>query len=644
MEKIDKKDVAAAIVLSGVMLVLYFVTLAPTIVVEGDGAEFAAAVAAMGIPHRPGYPTYLLLAKLFSLLPLGESLIWEMNLLSALFGAGTVGLVFLTMRLLGANGVSSALGSLLFAAGKGFWTQSIIAEVYTPLTFWLSGGILLLLLWDRARRDIYLLIFALWLGLGYGIHKTLLLITPLFLLYLLAKDRRFVLRLRFVIPVVVLLFAGASTYLYLPIQAQKKPLVNFASPDTIGNTISGLAFNPLAQSYGNLWGNLRSFATHWIVQYPLIGTLLGLVGLSLSFRSRDRLFELALLLAIFLATSLGFLYRFQFDPEGSKAYEYRVMYIPSYMIFSLWIAAGFTYLCAGVARIRAPRNALARFSPVVTPERIVGALCLGALIFYLSGQVKDVDKSKNYFSHDFGRNMFDIAAPDSIICTTGDNSFFPLLYLQTVEGMRRDVALVHLPLVHRQWYVDMVRNNYPEIESMVSGATLESFVEGNIEKRRVYVCFPFRFFDEKGSAFRLEPAGVLMRFARKDEAPTSSFSFQPKHLRGVYDLSIPRDMREMTIITYYSLAHYFLGNAYLDRGEFREALKEYELGLHYPPLSFSANEEVRKLLYLNTGVAYFREGRLEKAEGAWRSVLDMDPNNALAGRNLRVVEQARKGK
>src|SRR5262245_20177105 len=65
---------------------LYLWTLAPG-VVGGDSGEHQLAVLLLAIPHTTGYPLYLLVGKLWTmLLPLG-SMAWRVNLFSALGGA-----------------------------------------------------------------------------------------------------------------------------------------------------------------------------------------------------------------------------------------------------------------------------------------------------------------------------------------------------------------------------------------------------------------------------------------------------------------------------------------------------------------------------------------------------------------------------
>src|SRR5690349_15544120 len=69
-------------------LALYVATLAPS-VMPGDYAEFQFCAAILGIPHPTGYPLYVLLGKLFTLLPVGD-VAYRVNLSSAVYMAGAV--------------------------------------------------------------------------------------------------------------------------------------------------------------------------------------------------------------------------------------------------------------------------------------------------------------------------------------------------------------------------------------------------------------------------------------------------------------------------------------------------------------------------------------------------------------------------
>ncbi|MBS1911215.1 MAG: hypothetical protein JST22_04455 [Bacteroidetes bacterium] len=59
---------------------------------------------------------------------------------------------------------------------------------------------------------------------------------------------------------------------------------------------------------------------------------------------------------------------------------------------------------------------------------------------------------------EYGRNILGSCPPDAIVFLNGDNDTFPILYLQCVEGFRKDVTPVNLSLANAAWYVRMLKH------------------------------------------------------------------------------------------------------------------------------------------------------------------------------------------
>jgi hypothetical protein len=75
-------------------LVVYLLTVAPT-VSFWDCGEFIACAYSLGVPHPPGTPLYILIGRLFTLLPIGADPAFPMNLISVLTSAAAVLFVYL---------------------------------------------------------------------------------------------------------------------------------------------------------------------------------------------------------------------------------------------------------------------------------------------------------------------------------------------------------------------------------------------------------------------------------------------------------------------------------------------------------------------------------------------------------------------
>ena len=188
---------------------IYLKTVNPTIAFE-DSGEFITLSYTLGLSHPPGYPLYMPIGKLFSLFPVGE-IAFRINLMSSFFGA-MIGVLmyFILMNLFELTGVDvanrfvAATAGLLLTYSDYVWSLSIIDEVYTANTFFFCLEILLLLLWEKRRRSLgdidssrfniehlgILCAFSLYYGLHIGIHQSMILMAPPFVLFILLMDHK----------------------------------------------------------------------------------------------------------------------------------------------------------------------------------------------------------------------------------------------------------------------------------------------------------------------------------------------------------------------------------------------------------------------------------------------------------------------
>jgi len=91
-----------------VSLLVYSRTLAPTVTLV-DSGELIVAARFLGVAHPPGFPLYLILAHLFSLIPIG-SIAFRINFASAFFAALASGLLTLVTAEKGQKEVDARRG------------------------------------------------------------------------------------------------------------------------------------------------------------------------------------------------------------------------------------------------------------------------------------------------------------------------------------------------------------------------------------------------------------------------------------------------------------------------------------------------------------------------------------------------------
>ncbi|HUG40555.1 MAG TPA: DUF2723 domain-containing protein [Longimicrobiales bacterium] len=194
---------AAAIATVSVWL-LYFITLAPT-TAFWDTSEYIATAHILGVPHPPGNPTFVVLARAWELVlaPFGLSVAERINLFSATMGALAHGCWFLVfhrivatftpekrIRLLGAG-----LAVLVSATAFTVWSQSNVNEkVYTVSLFTIALLSWLAFHWrdnlGRGKDDNLILLMIFILALSVGNHLMAFLAAPALLVFILLVESK----------------------------------------------------------------------------------------------------------------------------------------------------------------------------------------------------------------------------------------------------------------------------------------------------------------------------------------------------------------------------------------------------------------------------------------------------------------------
>jgi hypothetical protein len=120
----------AALVVGTVLLLVYLATLAPGITLW-DAGEFASAVESLGVPHPPGTPLYILVARAWrSLLPFVATAV-ATNLLAAACTATSAGLAAGLLARWTRDPVAGIAGGLAFGAMSTVWSNATETEVYS---------------------------------------------------------------------------------------------------------------------------------------------------------------------------------------------------------------------------------------------------------------------------------------------------------------------------------------------------------------------------------------------------------------------------------------------------------------------------------------------------------------------------------
>lgn len=213
---ITKRDRTLATLVAIVTLAFFVITLRPDVGGTEDSPKFQFVGRVLGTSHSPGYPFYAMATWAFGYLPIG-TLAYRINLFSAVCGALSCALIFLTARRISVTRPLSLAAAFAAATSYPVWSNSVTAEVYT-LAALLSGGAVYFLMAFAETGNTWRLFAAcaLW-ACGFGNHLTIAGILPVALAYGVYKDRS-VLTPRVAIPAALIGIAGVLQYAFIAIR------------------------------------------------------------------------------------------------------------------------------------------------------------------------------------------------------------------------------------------------------------------------------------------------------------------------------------------------------------------------------------------------------------------------------------------
>ncbi|MDX1645770.1 MAG: DUF2723 domain-containing protein [Longimicrobiales bacterium] len=508
---VDERDLRPPYLYAGVagalVFALYAATLAPT-TAFWDTSEYIATAHILGIPHPPGNPLFVVLAKAWSLLlaPLGLSVAVRVNLFSAAMSAGAHALWFLVVhhilryfsedRFFRLAGASAAV--LVSATAFTVWNQSNVNEkVYTVSLLTIALLSWLAFRWQenlgKGKDDNLLILMVFILALSVGNHLMAFLAAPAIGLFILWVHPGTLLNWRLYAWGAVAAVVGLSIHLFLPIRAGLSPVINEAAPTCpdIGSAISAVvtygqagcvalseALNrtqyskppliprqaPLADQFINYiqyfdWQWSRSLAGEATVfprarlPFTMLFTGLGVWGAVEHFR-RDRasfLYVATLFgtLSVALVYYLNFRYGYSLlapvqDRGLHEVRERDYFFIVSFSVWGLWAGMGIAALW---------KEAAAELKTTLKKATPVLALALIPLALNWSWASRNDD----YAARDWAYNLLMSVEPYSVLFTNGDNDTFPLWYLQEVEGIRRDVTVIVTSYLNTAWYTKQLK-------------------------------------------------------------------------------------------------------------------------------------------------------------------------------------------
>jgi hypothetical protein len=425
----------AGLVVFVLSLLVYALTLAPDITWahdSGDGGDLITAVMTGGIPHPPGYPTYLLLASPLARLPWGNPA-WRLNLFSALGAAGAGGLIALTVTRLSAGIGHESREADLAGVGAGLalafspvlWSQAVIAEVYALGALFAALLVFLAVCRFTGRQAT---LFGAALGLALGAHLPLILCG---LLAFVGLERRW----KSWAWAGFGLLLGLTVFLALPVRALNHAPVNWgdaSTPDGFWWLVSAQLYRRyvFALPFQSVGTRLIAWASMTARQFTPVGVVIGVWGFWRLWREKPRLAQTMLVMfAGFSIFAIGY--------NTTDSYVYL---IPAFVFLVVWLGAGLAEILS--------RLDLTGFRRLALSGLLVLLLPLTELL--IGWSVADIHTDRTAVM--FGQATLARAPDRAVLLTAEDAHTFTLWYFRYTRDQRPDVLVVDRDLLAMRWY------------------------------------------------------------------------------------------------------------------------------------------------------------------------------------------------
>ncbi len=450
-EKCDQISVGVqAAIITGAAFALYTITLAPT-VVWGDDATFQLAAVRGELHASAGsHPAWVALAHLFTKLPIGEAA-YRVNLAAAFSAALAIGCLFMILQTLRISRHASTIGSLSLAVSHTFWAHAVRPETYALTLATMGLLVLMALRWYYYGRTRELILLGMAWGLALSTHVLAALYAPAVAWLFITRRRHITWRnllvfwsatLIALIPLGGLLWRDSQAFGMAPGETLRWALFTFNGYDFSGQML-------------RLPGD--SFvvdAMQWLVflSYQFVGPalLLGAIGFVSSWRSLSR--DLAVFLALLYVVATAFAFSYQVGDQY-------VFYLPSYLVFAIWIALGTDSVLIHLSRKKISQGVYT----AITISLIILALVAPALTYRVTPKIMEQTgisfregryvpgPNSRYFvlwppknGYYDARNYAEAAlsnAPANALLLADPLLATPVVYLQQVEGLRQDVTV-----------------------------------------------------------------------------------------------------------------------------------------------------------------------------------------------------------
>lgn len=606
-----KEFVLLFIILCAIFYV-YVITMHP-VFKTNDSPETTVASATLGIGHPPGYPVFVIAAKLFSYLPLGNYA-FKINMFSSFLALLVLLITHQILKLLSLKIFTNEFLFLncFFILGIGFsyifWDQAIEAKGGIYMLNLLFLSILLFysvnLFYAFNISFLYLLYFIFSISLSNH-WPSMIILFPIFFYFLYKYRNRIKASNYFYISFFFIL--GLTPYLFLLIRASSNAILNWGNPDNIKSLLWVILRKayvyPIKPSLKVYLYQLKEFFLFTFWQSNFLLWVFSIPGFFILYKRRKDIFLFFLISYLINIFFVVFYNRTKQD----VLYLMDIFLLPSIYVLLLISIIGILFV-------------INNFNTNIK-KYLTLLLFLVMLFFMFKRNFVLNNMHKDYFSYDYGNAILNTIDKNGIYIGDGDDNLMPVYYLQELMKKRLDIKFFTASFLIFKWGIDYYHNRYNcdyDLKPYDTNNNIEKIIINNINELPVYRSSYFSRRDNLKYNYHEANKGILIKISNKKNLFSSKI-FDLYSYRYIYDTSCLNSKANINLITWYPVSMVNQANILNDNGFIYDAIKLYKMALNFPVHKPEAN------IYYNLALAYSKINDVENEISSLENVIKRYP-------------------
>ncbi len=351
--------------------------------------------------------------------------------------------------------IASIGGGITFLFCRAFLKFAETAEVYTLQNFILVVLLFVLIKSLSSNSNLHFnYSFAFLYGISLGIHISMLLFVPEFLIFFLSTSPG-IFKPKYFSFMIFFFVVGTLVYIYLPFRSMSLLAFDWGDPETVYQFLAQVFDQKDLGSKQYHFINLsflkfRLYIGHLIDEFSILLCLIGvigLLGLAISY------FSVAILSCLIFASNVAFFL--------NAGWVVSWGYIPSFLIFSIFIGYGIYFIYQGI------QNLSKKFASLYVVFILKFLLGIGIMISIFN--MIDISRYKSikndYSAKLIGKKILSDLPLDAIIFS--EYMWFPLLYMQHIERRRPDLTvMLQGEILLPEYFETISKKRFPNINHL----------------------------------------------------------------------------------------------------------------------------------------------------------------------------------